>query len=175
MKLNSWDGKELDNWIGRLSTLGNFISAMGVVAMLSLITAEVVMRGVFRISTLIADEVSAYLLVVITYMALGYNLRTDKHIRIRVVFDRLPPKGQRFLDLLTSVLNLAVSIVLTRWVWHLVVDSYSGHQISMTWLRTPIYIPQLFIAVGISMLTIEVGVSLIKQLAGMTKVGKSRS
>lgn len=155
-------GRLLDACISVLSNVTGLLAALMVVLMTALITLEVIMRSLFSVSTMIAEEVGAYLLVVIVYLGLSYALRTDGHIRIRFAFDHLPPKVQNALELLTSILNLMVSVIFAQWGWHLVWDSYSHGEYAITWLRTPLFIPQLFISFGLSILVLEALACLFK-------------
>lgn len=148
------------SWVG---TIGGFVGMVAMYLMVAVVTVEVLSRFLLNKSTLIADEMAGYLLVVMSYTALAYTLQQGGHIRVEIVTQRLPLKIQQVIERCTLVLSLAASVILTRWAWYSVVDSYEMGAVSVTVLRTPQYIPQLFIAVGISVLVIQLAVNLFKR------------
>lgn len=152
----------LGNWLTRV---GGFVAMGAVFAMTALIVVEVIMRNLFSRSTLVADELGGYLNAVLVFMALAYTLQKEAHIRLELLFTRLPPKAQHILELCTCALSLVVSILLARWAWHFVADNYSAGTVSWTVLYTPQYIPQLSMGIGLSILTLQVAINLVAQIS----------
>ena len=80
-----------------LSKLGSWISGIAIMIMIFLITLEVVGRKLFGFSTLVSDEFSGYLLVVITFMGAAYTLKTKGFTRMEVIYNRFQRQGDGFL------------------------------------------------------------------------------
>jgi TRAP-type C4-dicarboxylate transport system permease small subunit len=75
---------------------------------------------------------------------------TKAHIRIDVVYERLPVKLQATLDLL-NLACLLISFGTLAWFgWRMTAGSYSFGSRSMTTLHTPLVIPQTVWILGIS-------------------------
>lgn len=151
----------LVNWLSRV---GGFVAMGAILGMTGVIVLEVIMREFFRRSTLVADELGGYALAVVAFMGLAYTLQKQGHIRITLLSGRLPPKTQYILELCTCALSLVASILLTRWVWHFIADNYSVGTVSFSVLYTPQYIPQLFMGIGISMLSLQLAINLVENL-----------
>ena len=66
--------------------------------MMALITADVIARNVFRKSLLISDEVSGYLLVVMTFFGIAYSLRSGSLLRIEFILFALPKRLRGIVD-----------------------------------------------------------------------------
>lgn len=152
-----------------LSSIGTYIGAFALAAMTILLTVEVIMRYIFRSSTLISDEMSGYLFVAMLYMALSDTLVSDKHIKINVVTERLKPRLQHALAGVVAMILPVLGGVLSWQAWILVIDSYQHHSISPTILRLPQYLPQFAISVGLSIFTLQALARAIKMPAGTRK------
>lgn len=136
--------------IEKVSLILGYISGGFAFLMMVIIGYDVVMRHIFDDPTIWADEVSCYLLVGITFLGAAYTLIMDGHVRIETLVDRLKPKTRRSLEFATDVLSLAFLVVFTRQAYWLVKDSYVSVKISATLLRTPLYLPQLLFAIGLT-------------------------
>ena len=82
--------------------------------MMALITADVIARNVFKRSLLISDEVSGYLLVVMTFFGIAYSLRSGSLLRIEFILFALPKRLRGIADVLYDVICLVVCLVLLR-------------------------------------------------------------
>lgn len=170
-------GSSIVSLVNRLSQVGGFIAMGAVFGMTGLICVEVTMRDLFSRSTLVADEMGGYLLAVVVCMGLAYTLQKGAHIRLTLLFARLPLKTQCIVELCTCALSLAVSILLTRWAWHFIADNYSVGTVSWTVVHTPLYIPQLFMGIGVSILTLQLVINLaaeINRVSARPWLGKSK-
>lgn len=141
--------------IEKISMIFGYISGGFAFLMMFIIGYDVVMRHVFNNPTIWADEVSCYLLVGITFLGAAYTLNKDGHVRIETLVDRLRPKTRQRLELITDILSIVFLVVFTRQAYWLVKDSYVSIKISATLLRTPLYLPQLLLAVGLTWLSLE--------------------
>lgn len=148
------------NWA---SSLGIYVSAIAMASMAVLITVEVILRYIFNTSTLVADEMSEYMMVALLYLALSNTWLTGKHITITAVVDRLSFGAKRLCGHIVAVLLPATGIVLSWQAWVLTLESYWGHSISPTILRFPLYIPQTTIALGLTIFTLQVTFGAIGQ------------
>lgn len=140
------------------------IGGTSIAVMVSLITVDVVGRYFGR-PTLIASEISGYLLVALTFFGLTWTQKKGKHIRISVLTQRLSPKKRRYL----SVAIFIVSIIFLTWlVWLTAVPAircYTMGIISLTPLGTPMWIPYMFVPVGLAIFVIQLLSQLIRQEA----------
>lgn len=138
-----------------LSSIGTYIGAFALAAMTILLTVEVIMRYLFRSSTLISDEMSGYLFVAMLYMAMSDTLVSDKHIKINVITERLKPRLQRAFARIVAMILPVLGGVLSWQAWILVIESYERHSISPTILRLPQYLPEFAVPLGLSIFTLQ--------------------
>ena len=114
-----------------------------------MIAVEVVLRKAFAVSMGGADELSSYALAISCTWGFSYALFRKSHIRIDVLYCRLPQKGRAFLDLLAYGL-LAIYLVTLSYFGFLVVKtSVIKHSVANTPLATPLWIPQTLWLLGL--------------------------
>jgi TRAP-type transport system small permease protein len=97
-----WVGKQMQNttrigWVGTLITI-----AFGL--MIAALMLQVVARYVLQVSIPWTEEVSRYLLVLMTFVGAALALRDRQHIAITFLLDRLPTTQRIWADLLFNVL-----------------------------------------------------------------------
>lgn len=144
--------KSCIQWLNRC---GAAIGVVSIFAMMVLITIELVSRKVFHFSTLISDEISGYLLVLVTYMGLSYTMKEGGHIQVTIITDHLPPRILRPLKVGWYLLGMGYSSLLAYRTWCMTYQSYSNGTNASTILGTPLFLPQAFMALGLSLLTIQ--------------------
>lgn len=148
--------KCIERVISFLSKLGSWISGIAIMIMIFLITLEVAGRKIFGFSTLVSDEFSGYLLVVITFMGAAYTLKTNGFTRMEVIYNRFGGAGRRVFNILINLVALIFLVVADYWIWVYTLSSYRFDTRSISIVQTPLFIPQLFMGVGITLLLFEV-------------------
>jgi TRAP-type C4-dicarboxylate transport system permease small subunit len=140
--------------IGNLANGGAALAAAAIVLSTILVLAEVVARSVFHTSTLISVEFSSYLLIVVTFLGLAYTQKSGQMIHVDVLFGALSPHKRAWADALRHTVMLVYAAITLCYVGEFTWRSYALDQVSSTLLRTPQYIPQLFMVVGLALLTV---------------------
>jgi TRAP-type C4-dicarboxylate transport system permease small subunit len=142
--------------------LGYFSGALVFLKMVSIII-DVIMRHIFNAPTTWADEVSCYLLVSITFLGAAYTLNLDGHIRVEAIITKFNPTYRRHIE---TVLDIGSFLFLFFFAWQafkLVSDSYTSVRIAPTLLRTPLYIPQTFFAVGLAWFALQLAAKILRR------------
>ena len=150
----------------RLLYLVSKISGQVIILLMTLlITIDVIGRTIFGKSTLIASELSGYMLVAIVFLGLAHTLKVDKHITVEIITSRLPDEKRRKLEVIVFILSAVFMSWLTWSTWYPVMKNL--HTQSITSLRAPMWVPYLLVPVGSAMLTIAFlieAIGKIKQL-----------
>lgn len=97
-----------------LSIIGRVV-ALGVLAMIALITAEMFSRGVLGISLPWVQDLCAWLLTALIMLGGPYALLRGQFVRVDIVFARLSVKGKAIVD------SLFTTVLLAIFIWVLVV------------------------------------------------------
>lgn len=142
--------------ISTLSTVGLLVSGVAVLFMIFLITLEVMSRKILGFSTMVADEFSGYLFVVITFMGSAYTFKMGGFTRVEMIYGRFKGKGRRIVSFLIILVALIYLVIIDYWLWVYSTSSYLSGLTSISIVQTPLYIPQVFMAIGVTLLLSEV-------------------
>jgi len=163
--------KIIERVITFLSKLSAWISGIFVILMVLLITLEVAGRKFFGFSTLVSDEFSGYMLVLITFMGAAYTVKTEGFTRMEVIYLRSKGRGRWVLNFLIYLIALIFLVITDYWIWAFVLSSYRAEIRSISITQTPLFIPQIFMGVGVTLLVFEVSLQFSLSLLGRDRKG----
>lgn len=132
----------------RLSPLERIVRASawaGGIALLGcalLIALDLILRKVFALSLGGADEIAGYVLAIVSSWAFPIALLRRSHIRVDILYSRLPLKPRIGLDLLALA---GMAVFVGALAWHsgqVLLDSIHYRSVSTTPLQVPLWIPQ---------------------------------
>lgn len=92
--------------VGLLKAAGFVSSYIGLTFMIVLMTLDPIMRYIVGRPFYWSNEVTTYLMVVMVFNGFGVALVKDKHVRVTLVFDRLPRSLQNMLWILIALAGL---------------------------------------------------------------------
>ena len=131
-------------------TISNALGAVGagVLFALMLITGiDVVGRYVFKSPLTGAYEMSELAMASVVLLGWAYTQVEKAHVDIDLVYNRLPPFLQRFLDLLIPLLGLTLFVFITWQSVNFVNDSIGWHE-TTEMLHLPVWVFKLLITIG---------------------------
>ena len=155
-----------------LSDFLRHIAMWGVFVMMLLVVIDVALRALAKRSTLVAEEVGGYLMVLIAYLAMAEAFKQGRHIRVDVVSKRLKGGLQAWTEIVLSSIALVALVVVIWRVIIMVYYSYVGNAITPGLLMTPVYIPQTLIIIGLSALALQCILDLSKTLNSLLQTSK---
>ncbi len=89
----------VNTWVGRFVA---WIAALVVVV----VFIDVVMRYLFNMSYVFTQEMEWHLFAFIFLIGAGYTLLRDGHVRVDIIYQKLGPKGQAWINLAGVLLFL---------------------------------------------------------------------
>ena len=95
------------------------------------VCTEVVMRYLFNMPQVWVHELTEYSLLFITYLAAAWILSIEKHVSMEIIVDRLKPRTQAWLGVITSILAALACLIL---FWF---------SLQTTWEHRGLYDPQM--------------------------------
>jgi TRAP-type C4-dicarboxylate transport system permease small subunit len=139
---------------GRLFEALATLAALMLLAMVVLVTADIVLRNLARGGFVWANEVSEYALYLITLLATPWLLRRGQHIRLDLVLTLLPARFAWLLEAVSDLVGFAVSLVLVRYGVAMTYDSWRIGSITIKnlvfaewWLLAPLPITFALLAI----------------------------
>jgi TRAP-type C4-dicarboxylate transport system permease small subunit len=94
------------------------------------------------------DAYAGYAIAAALFLALPQTLRRHEHIRVTLLLDKLGPRGRAVLEWWSLTAGFALAVYLAAYAVRLVWLSRTMHDVSPSADATPLWIPQLAMALG---------------------------
>lgn len=138
-----------------------FILAWGVILMAANSIANVIGRFVFHRSLYFTNELNEFLIILITFVGLGYAARQGRHIRMSAVYDQLPDMGKKVLMILIAAVTGAVMFVLA-WYSYQYVERIAMLGKVTPALQLPLYLTYLWVPLGFVITGIQYWLTVVR-------------
>ena len=156
-------------------TLSLINSIIVVLAALALIAACVVLsysvlgRALFHAANYWQDEAAVFLLVGATFMTAAYVQSQRGHIGIEAFVGLLSPMANRIRLWLVDLASLLFCAFFTWKSWTLAHEAYVDGQVSNSMWSPPLAIPYGLMAVGMTLLCLQILLQLMIPLTGASR------
>jgi TRAP-type C4-dicarboxylate transport system permease small subunit len=127
----------LSDAFGRLLNALAYLAALTLLAMVVMVTADIVLRNVSRAGFPWANEVSEYALYAITLLTAPWLLRRGQHVRIDIALTYVPPRVAWLMEAAADVLGVAVCLVMMRYGLRMTFESAANGSITIKNLVFP--------------------------------------
>lgn len=123
------------------------LAAVGMVTTLVMVSAGIVTRplGIYLRGT---DDYAGYAMAACGFLALAYTFKHGEHIRVTLLIDRLPAAVSRVLSWVSLAVATGVVATLAWYSVRLAWQSHAFGDVSQGVDATPLWLPQLSLAVG---------------------------
>jgi TRAP-type C4-dicarboxylate transport system permease small subunit len=165
---------KIDIVINYISYSGTILGAILIVAMVVMITINVIIRKTIGWAFLFVEEYSGYALVLMVYFGVAYALRLDKHIHMELLI-------RKFNYRLRNYINLIIIIVCLGLLLYMLIKSIQFFLFSLTfnikseWYSASIMWPfHLLIPIGLTIFFLEMAVNFIKLFIKILGEGKEK-
>lgn len=111
------DKAEIRTGFDRIIAGSTKIFAWAIFAAFAVTVIEVIARYVFDSPTYWAHETTTFLIAAIFLVGGPIALARDKHIRVRMFYDSVSPRGRRWLDIVNSIIALTFFAGLSYAAW----------------------------------------------------------
>ncbi|MFH1869635.1 MAG: TRAP transporter small permease subunit [Pseudomonadota bacterium] len=112
------------------------------------------------------DAYAGYCMAAAAFLALAHTLQRGEHIRVTLILDHTGPRTRHALELWSHAAGLLCAVLLAWFSVRLVLQSFQFNDISQGTDATPLWIPQLGMAVGSVIFAIALTDELIATLRG---------
>ena len=148
-------------------TVCGVVSGLALVGIVAFVLIQIVARPLGLVVSWSA-EFAGYAMAASSFMGLAYTLNTGGHIRVNLLADRLPTSWQRWLERLCLVM---ASGIVGFFAWYCVAmtyDSYQFNEMGQGIIAVPLWIPQLWMALGVACLWLALVDNLVTHLMNET-------
>jgi len=119
------------------------------------------------------DAYAGYFMAASAFLALAHTLRRGEHIRVSLVLSMLPAPWRQRMEIWAGVMSVVLGALLAIFSVRLVMQSLSYNDISTSNDATPLWIPQLSMAIGTVIFFIALLHDLIDIISGKKLASES--
>jgi TRAP-type C4-dicarboxylate transport system permease small subunit len=134
-------------WLDRLYEAAGWLAAAFMIGTLVFVLLGIFGR-LFGFHVRGTDAYAGYCMAACGFLALAYTLRRNEHIRVTLLLSHVPPAVRKALEVWCHVLALALSGILAYYCLRLAWQSRTFNDISTGNDATPLWIPQIAMALG---------------------------
>ena len=125
-----------------------YISVVTMVGLMLMTVADVIMRSFMNRPISGSYELTNLVLTFIVFFGVGYAQHFKEHVVIDVVYERLPHKGRRFISILSSLIYLAITLLIC-WVVFDYGRTLVSTNASTAILKIPLWPVAMIAAIGL--------------------------
>jgi TRAP-type C4-dicarboxylate transport system permease small subunit len=130
-----------------------WLAALAMIGVLVMVLLSILSRllGFYIAGT---DAYAGYAMAGAGFLALAYTLKHNEHIRVTLIIGKLRGGARRGLELWALSVAVLMAGALSAYSWRLVWQSRTFHDISTAADATPLWIPQILMGLGCTVLLI---------------------
>lgn len=151
---------KIDSAIGRVEV---WILGWGIILMAANTIANVFGRYVFNQSIYFSEELNEFLIVIVTFMGLGYATRKGIHIRMSAIYDALPTKLRKGLMVVIAATTAVMMALLTWFAFEYVQKVASRGRITPA-LQLPLYLTYIWVVIGLALTSFQYLLTALRNL-----------
>jgi TRAP-type C4-dicarboxylate transport system permease small subunit len=149
--------------IGRAAGVAALVAGLATLAIVLLISYDVVLRAVFARPQLFVDELAGFLEVLVVFGGAAYTFRVGGHVRVDLVTARLPPAARAWLRVVTLALGVVFLAVVVWVTTRSALTAWRYGRVSAVMLY-PLWVPMLLIPLGLALMASAMLSTLGRQL-----------
>lgn len=154
--------KRLASAVDALANFVGYLSGWLVPLMMLLVVVDVFMRYIMQRPLMVADELTAYMLVALSFLGFAYTWRQGGHVRVEAVVNYLPRRLYAWVRLIGLILTFVFMLAMDRAAYKMIAYALAMKMRSSTWLMFPLFWPQLTIFLGFVLLTLMLAVDIVQ-------------
>jgi len=139
------------------------ILAYGVLLMFLNTIGNVIGRYLFGQSLYFSMELNQFIIVLVTFVGLGYATRRGRHIRMSAFYDTLGDRARKVLMVIIALSTGAVMFWLAWISFGYVVNVANSGKVTPA-LRVPLYLTYLWVPLGFFLTGIQYALTVIRNL-----------
>lgn len=158
-------GKGLRRALDRLYLTAGYLSAVFLILILLLIVVQMTARWTGEVFTG-APDYAGYCMAASSFLALAYALNSGSHIRVNLLLTALG-KYRRYGEIWCFGVASFLSVFFAYYAVRMTMESHRWNDVSQGQDATPIWIPQIAMAIG----TVILAIAFLDHLARLIFIG----
>ena len=146
--------QRLSDIYGRLLDALAGAAALLLLAMVIIVTGDILLRNLIVKGFVWSNEVSEYALYLITLLTAPWLLRRGQHVRLDLILTAVPRRAAWLMEAAGDILGFIVCLVMIRYAWLMTYEAYQLGSITIKnlifpewWMLAPL--PASFVLLAI--------------------------
>lgn len=152
-----------------LTNMSGWIAALCLLAAALIVTEAVIVRKVLGISTIWQIEASVFLLIFTVFVGAPFVQKNEHHLNVDLVIIHLPPRTREITLIVVSILSCLLAVLVAWYAWPMWWEALVNNEHSESLWGPPLWIPYLFLPLGMSLLFLQYIVYISKKIAALKK------
>ncbi|MEO8331816.1 MAG: TRAP transporter small permease [Gallionella sp.] len=148
------------------NVLTGYLSAITILVTSVIVCYGVVMRYYFASPLDWGIELSIFLLIIATFMSVGYTQLQRGHVTIEVLEHILSPRANKWRYLIGDALSLVFCVFLAWNSWEFFREAFADGRVTNSTWGPKLWIPYVFMAIGTTALSLQLLVQIVDALVG---------
>lgn len=153
----------------RKVTLEISVAAILIMAVLEIV--EIFNRSVLNHSLMIVDEYAGYLMSCMVFMGLCHSYNSGSFVRVEAIYGRFKGQFKKYIDVIYTFIMIVFTAVFGYYSVLLNYKSFTKHLVSTGYYMTPLWIPQVFMSIGVICFFIYTIMDLIMKIRNLKEKG----
>jgi TRAP-type C4-dicarboxylate transport system permease small subunit len=161
----------VERFFEKIYTGAAYVAGFFMICILVTVMASILGRF-FNFDASGMDAYAGYSMAASSLFALAHTFRRGEHIRVTLFLQLLKPSANRVLDVFCHVVAIGIASALTWFSARLVWQSHVFHDVSTGLDATPLWIPQIGMALGALLLVCALIQDLVELLWNRPRIGR---
>jgi len=162
-------GRILTRVIDGLTYLTGWTAALCLVAAAIIVTEAVVVRKILGISTIWQIEASVFLLIFVVFAGAPFVQKNEHHLNVDLVIIHLSPRTREIILIFVSIISCLMAASLAWYAWPMWWEAAVGNQHTESLWGPPLWIPYLFLPLGMTLLFLQYIVYIRDKIVNLKK------
>ena len=167
-------GKILNRLIDGLTYITGWTAALCLVGAAVIVTEAVLVRKILGISTIWQIEASIFLLIFTVFAGAPFVQKNEHHLNVDLLIIHLSPKTREITLIVVSVISCIFVAIIAWYAWPMWWESVVEHDHSESLWGPPLWIPYLFLPLGMTLLFLQYIVHIRDKIVNLKKGDLSR-
>ncbi|MGD1974137.1 MAG: TRAP transporter small permease [Desulfobacterales bacterium] len=155
--------------IDGLTYLSGWIAALSLLGAALIVTEGVLVRKILGISTIWQIEASVFLLIFVVFGGAAFVQKNEHHLNVDLVIIHLSPRTREITLIVVSIISCVLAAVLAWYAWPMWWESVVGNEHSESLWGPPLWIPYLFLPLGMTLLFLQYIVYICDKITKLKK------
>ncbi len=161
--------KLLSRAIDGLTYLTGWTAALCLISAAIIVTEGVVVRKILGVSTIWQIEASVFLLIFTVFAGAPFVQKNEHHLNVDLLIIHLSPRTREILIVVVSILSCILAAVIAWYAWPMWWETVVEKQHSESLWGPPLWIPYLFLPLGMTLLFLQYIVYIRDKIVNLKK------